>query len=182
MGAMAPSKASRTHKIFEDGNLFSIAGGKLTTFQRMASDMLKHIRPNLPRHPSGRLPTHDGIFPEMSKELGIEMQERLSGILGFSLADFLAEIPSDELKPLGSTPFTLGEIRWAVRHEMVQHLSDLMLRRTRLGLVSAEGGTTLLPQIKTVIQQELGWSDTEWAQEQSNYLRLWHECYSTPQV
>ena len=110
------------------------------------------------------------------------MQERLSGILGFSFADFLAEIPSDELKPLFSTPFTLGEIRWAARHEMVQHLSDLMLRRTRLGLICAEGGKTLLPQIKSIVQQELGWSEIEWAQEQSNYLRLWHECYSIPEV
>ena len=182
MGAMDPSKASRTHKIFEEGNLFSIAGGKLTTFERMSSDMLKRIASRLPKRTVNKFIVPDASLSVIKISVSVDLQERLSGILGPALPDFLAEISQSELTPLASSPFTLGEIRWATRHEMIHHLSDLMLRRTRLGLVCAEGGAALLPQIKPIVQQELSWSDNEWEQEQSDYLHLWHECYSIPQV
>jgi glycerol-3-phosphate dehydrogenase len=180
LGAMAPSKASRTHKIFEDENMFSIAGGKLTTFQRMADDLIKRIRPLLPeRNPKQVSVSHvQGDSAASIKDANLF--KRLSGVYGPSLADFLAELNPEELNPLAGAPYTFAEIRWAVRHEMIRHLSDLMLRRTRLGLVSINGGVNLLETIKPIVQQELGWSEEVWEKEVTDYKQLWKDCYSIP--
>ncbi len=180
MGAMDPSKASRTHRIFEDENMFSIAGGKLTTFQRMADDLIKHIRPLLPKRNSKQRIIQSAKKDSANSLGDINQFKRLSGIYGPFLSNFLTELHAEEIQPLADTPYTLAEIRWAVRHEMIYHLSDLMLRRTRLGLVSSNGGDALLETIKPVIKQELGWSEDIWKKEITDYKKLWKDCYSIP--
>ena len=62
------------------------------------------------------------------------------------------------------------------------HLDDLLLRRTRLGLLLAGGGRAELPRIRAVCQPRLGWSDARWQQEQADYLALWQRCYSLPAI
>lgn len=60
------------------------------------------------------------------------------------------------------------------------HLEDLMLRRTRLGLLLADGGATYLPRIRQICQHELGWDDATWDAEEVAYLSLWRAHYSLP--
>lgn len=180
MGGMDPSKASRTHRIFKDENVFSIAGGKLTTFQRMAEDLIRQIRPSLPPQKENHQsvsPTEEGTARSLQDNAP---QKRFSGIYGNLLPAFLSESKADEFQPLGSTPYTLAEIRWAVRHEMVCHLSDLLLRRTRLGLLASEGGAGVLDAIKPIVKQELKWSENIWQKEVQAYQRIWKDCYSLP--
>jgi glycerol-3-phosphate dehydrogenase len=62
----------------------------------------------------------------------------------------------------------------------VLHLDDLLLRRTRLGLLLAHGGRTELPQIRALCQPRLAWSDVRWQQEERDYLALWQRSYSLP--
>ncbi len=180
MGEMAPSKASRTHKIFMDENLFSIAGGKLTTFRIMAEDLIQKILPLLPennieKQKKETVQKEDSPLIEDTRQY-----HRLSGIYGSSLQEFLSELQPEELKTLANTSFTLSEIRWTVRHEMVRHLSDLMLRRTRLGLLVQNGGKQLLDTIKPIVIQEKNWSEEKWEQEVIDYLKVWKNCYSIP--
>ena len=66
----------------------------------------------------------------------------------------------------------------ALQH--VMHLQDLLLRRTRLGLLLRTGGAALLPRIRTICQGELGWSDAQWHTEQADYLAVWQRHYSPP--
>src|SRR5262249_8173052 len=68
--------------------------------------------------------------------------------------------PAPREGPLfGSTSILSRTLGWRARHQQVVHLDDLLLRRTRLGLVTAGGARTLLPQIRAECQSELGWSD-----------------------
>ena len=60
-------------------------------------------------------------------------------------------------------------------------LQDLLLRRTRLGLLLRGGGIEHLARIRAICQDELGWSDARWVQEQAAYLALWQQHYSLPQ-
>ena len=60
------------------------------------------------------------------------------------------------------------------------HLDDLLLRRVRLGITTAEGGRVLLPRIRAICQPELGWDDARWQQEEADYLALIDCCYSIP--
>ncbi len=74
----------------------------------------------------------------------------------------------------------MGEIRWSVRHEAVVHLDDLMIRRSRLGLVKRDGGIEYFPLIKPIVQEELGWDQDRWEQEKERYIKIWRQYYYLP--
>lgn len=180
MGDMAPSKASRTHRIFADKNLFSIAGGKLTTFQRMASDLIQNVLPLLPPQNTSE-PSLRDITPIIShKKVDKKTFARFSGIYGQRVVEFLDAALPEELIPLNPSPYCPSEIRWAARHEQVHHLDDLLLRRTRLGLVTEQGSVNILPVIRPILEQELGWDTDKWEKEKTTYLKLWKDCYFLP--
>jgi len=86
------------------------------------------------------------------------------------------------LQAIPGTDTLWVELRWAARNEHVVHLQDLLLRRTRLGLLLRGGGTDLLPKIRIICQSELGWSDAQWQAQEAAYLQLWHSHYSLPQL
>ncbi|NQD95820.1 FAD-dependent oxidoreductase, partial [Pseudomonas sp. CrR25] len=72
------------------------------------------------------------------------------------------------------------ELAWAAQNELVLHLDDLLLRRTRLGLLLPQGGRNELPRIRALCQERLAWSDVRWQEEERRYLELWRHCYSLP--
>lgn len=88
------------------------------------------------------------------------------------------EAAEAERKVLADTDVSTAELKWAAGHEDVAHLDDLLLRRTRLGLVANQGGLPLLPRLRTAIQAELGWTDAEWRREVERYRDLWLVAYS----
>ncbi len=57
---------------------------------------------------------------------------------------------ADELRTIRHTGAAWAELRWACRSEQVVHLDDLMLRRTRLGLLLRDGAAELLPRVKEI--------------------------------
>ena len=59
-----------------------------------------------------------------------------------------------------------------LRTDPVQHLDDLMLRRTRWGLCLPAHGQRLLPRLQHACQQALGWDAARWAQECERYQQL----------
>ena len=73
-----------------------------------------------------------------------------------------------------------AELRWAAAHESVVHLDDLLLRRTRIGLLVEDGGMIFEDRIRAICQPLLAWSDTQWQQEASRYREIWHQHYSLP--
>ena len=82
---------------------------------------------------------------------------------------------------MDTTQFCLAECRWAIKNEAVMHLDDLLLRRTRLGLLFPNGAEELFPKLSVIFQQELGWSNTKWQDEITRYRLIWHKFYFIPQ-
>ena len=74
-----------------------------------------------------------------------------------------------------------AELACSVRFEPVQHLDDLLLRRTRLVNVLPERYRDLLPQVKALCSAYLSWSEAKWQQEISRYLAFWYSSYHVPQ-
>ncbi len=72
------------------------------------------------------------------------------------------------------------EVARAAAHEQVHHLSDLLLRRTRLGILHPRGGRQILNEVGTICRPVLGWDEQRWQQEQADYLKLWDRYYSPP--
>ena len=70
--------------------------------------------------------------------------------------------------------------RWAARHEAVRHLDDLLLRRTRIGILTRDGGRHLLARVRAICQPELAWSDERWDAEATAYLALCERHYGLP--
>ncbi len=105
----------------------------------------------------------------------LRLQDRYGRDTGMRLWREAAEA---ERKVLADTDISLAELKWAAGHEDVVHLDDLLLRRTRLGLVTKQGGLPFLSRLRTAIQPELGWTDSEWRRETERYRDLWLAAYS----
>jgi glycerol-3-phosphate dehydrogenase len=181
-GKTDPSKESREYVLWSENGLLTITGGKLTTFRLMACDALKKIRMCIPDcpdlHPRQRVlnpPPGEVDFPD---GLSPATRLRLLGRHGQNTPALIQAGEAKDFAPIGGTPALWAELRWAARAEAVVHLDDLLLRRTRLGLLLPHGGQDCLPSIRTVAQPELGWEDTRWESESAAYIDMWHRSYS----
>ncbi|MBU2874234.1 glycerol-3-phosphate dehydrogenase/oxidase [Marinobacter salexigens] len=182
----APSKESREHEFREDKGLISIAGGKLTTFRLIAREALTRGMGTKDR----LRPERDPVFrptPSPRKPSNISHQnwQRLIGFYGSDLPSVLKAGPlepvqSDTASGLIPGELLWAEVVWACEQESVTHLDDLMLRRTRLGLILPKGGKLILPKLKQYCQSALNWDDEQWHEEETRYLALWRDAYSLP--
>ncbi|MBI3283856.1 MAG: glycerol-3-phosphate dehydrogenase/oxidase [Burkholderiales bacterium] len=182
-GQSDPSKEGRDHAVWLEHGLLTVTGGKLTTFRLIALDALKHVAPLLPhwRDKLQRMPIF-GPAPALPADVALTTQQRqrLQGRYGRHACALLAAAQPGELETIAGSETLWVELRWAARSEAVLHLEDLLLRRTRLGLLLRGGGAAILPRLRAICQPELGWSDARWESEQAAYLRLWQQHYSLP--
>jgi len=93
----------------------------------------------------------------------------------------VAGLPSELLTIIPGTPYLWAELVWSAREEPVCHLDDLLLRRFRLGILLTDGGQSLLPRIKSLVQKDLGWDDKRWAAEVERYKGIWEIAHGLPQ-
>lgn len=182
--AKDPSKERRDHAVWLDKGLVTVSGGKLTTFRTIALDALKAAGDQL--SPASTSNSDDRIFAKVSikaEELLPENPERarrLIGRYGEKASELLSTAIPDELPLIHGTQYSFAECRWALKHEMVYHLDDLLLRRTRLGLLLPKGGEALFSQLQDMFTQELGYNDEEWRNELQRYQEIWGSHYSLP--
>jgi glycerol-3-phosphate dehydrogenase len=181
-----PSKESREHIVWEEAGLLTVTGGKLTTFRLIAQDAIRAVRHRLPGLPEPNLeaPVLDpvNITLPAAKTLDEPTRRRLLGRYGAHAPGLVAAAQPGELEPIPGTLTLWAELRWAARSEQVCHLDDLLLRRTRLALLTPQGGAAIFPTLQRICQQELGWTDERWQSELARYQELWRRCYSLPPV
>ncbi len=151
-----PSDERREHLVLAAQGVVGLSGGKLTTFAAMAEAALQAAAPWLP--PLKLLkplqPLHGPLLPPAA-----------DGVWGDRLGPALRGG-----EQIGGTP--LAAIRHSLQHEQVRHLDDLLLRRTRLGLLRPGFAAALLPTLQAHCQELLGWDTPRFAQEAERYLAL----------
>lgn len=177
-----PSQETREHFIAEENGLISVFGGKLTTFRLMAHEVLQHaarILPHLKEARSGAI-FDAASAPPRPAEWSDALYQRMFGRYGGALRSLIECAAPGDLAPIPETQSPWAELRYACRHEAVIHLDDLLLRRTRLGLLLARGGEDLLPKIENIVRQELGWDETRWCAEVERYRTIIRRSYSIP--
>jgi glycerol-3-phosphate dehydrogenase len=183
-GKADPSKESREHAIWQESDLLTVTGGKLTTFRLMAQAALRAVRGRLPGSPRlhSRQRVLNGTSVEVLSDADIDasLRLRLTGRFGIEVADFLLDLSQEDMEPIPPTQTIWGELRWAARNEGIVHLDDLLLRRVRLGLQLPEAGLSQLGRMRELVQQELAWSDERWDQELEAYRTLWLRSYAPP--
>jgi glycerol-3-phosphate dehydrogenase len=115
-----------------------------------------------------------------AESLDLAQRRRLLGRYGAQAPALVRAAQPGELTTIPGTQTLWAEMRWAARAEGVIHLDDLLLRRTRLGLLLPEGAAHCLDDIRRICQPELGWDDARWNAESAAYLDLWRRAYSLP--
>ncbi|MBK5229536.1 MAG: glycerol-3-phosphate dehydrogenase/oxidase [Thermoleophilia bacterium] len=178
-----PSKETREEAIREDRGLVTVSGGKLTTFRPIAMKVLEVVAPLIG---AGDLPLDDrpvfthGASANAVADTPAARRDLLAGRYGAGLADLIAEAGDDDLEPLGGTSYSRAELRFALRHELTEHLDDLLLRRTRIGNLLRRGAAELLDDILELCREELGWDAERAAEERHRYESIVARHYALP--
>jgi glycerol-3-phosphate dehydrogenase len=185
-----PSQAPREHVVRDERGLITVTGGKLTTFRIIALDALQRAAPRLEAlrgigarggDAASRAPVFAAVAPVPAlARLPAPEGARLLGRYGHHAEALVAEAGHDGLRPVDGTLTLRAELGWALRHEQVRHLDDLLLRRTRLGLLQRGGAQTLLPSLQRPACDALGWSMADWHAECERYSGIIARCYSLP--
>ncbi|GII64788.1 glycerol-3-phosphate dehydrogenase [Sphaerisporangium krabiense] len=164
-----------------------VAGGKLTTYRVMARDAvdaavagLPAVRPSATEHLplSGASGFHQAWARRDSAAAAAGLPaatvERLARRYGAEYPLLLAMGRRDPalLEPVPGAPSLLaGEVLYAARHEAAMTVDDVLRRRTRTGLETADGGAGAAPHVAALLATALG-RDESWAAEQAaSYTR-----------
>jgi len=176
-----PSEASREEGIWEEAGLLSVAGGKLTTWRSTAEEavdaalgLLGEERARFTAPCATRGTPLAGLAPA-------DLAERLGHVSGLApeLADGLArrlaaaawpalDLARDrhDLEPLADdVALTAAEVRAHLHWGAVLHLDDLLLRRVRLGMWRPEAARAVLPALRPVVMDGMGWDGARWERE-----------------
>ncbi|WP_286262720.1 glycerol-3-phosphate dehydrogenase/oxidase [Thalassotalea atypica] len=196
----APSKEKREHFIEQKAGVIWIAGGKLTTFRLIAKQVLTLVCQHLTseqKHAVGyhqkekadylnalelacKLPVLSASSGLFGRDLGESTYLQISACYGELSELFVEQSDPQHCFPIRYSRHLWAELIWAVKFEQVQHLDDLLLRRTRIGNVLPMGAQELLPKIKQLCAPYLSWSEERWQQEVDRYCAIWHLAYSLP--
>jgi glycerol-3-phosphate dehydrogenase len=164
-----PSAMGRDSALWARPGLVGITGGKLTTHRATAFEVLRLVEKQGLR-----------IGAPKASAPPTPATTRLQGRLGAEGAAWVAARPAPEQQPLLGTPYTLAELRWSMQAEQVRRLGDLLMRRTRLGLVAPGGAIESLPMLEAACRQGLGWSAARWADEAARYREDWALRHAPP--
>ncbi|MFJ6665070.1 glycerol-3-phosphate dehydrogenase/oxidase [Streptomyces sp. NPDC091383] len=135
------SDISRRHAVLTspDG-VTTVVGGKLTTYRRMAQDAVDAAAAArgiaVPPSPTADLPLVGAAASERLRALPVPSRlVRLYGTEALAVHALTTEHPALAEPVLPGHPVTRAELVWAARHEGALDESDLLDRRTRIGLV-----------------------------------------------
>jgi glycerol-3-phosphate dehydrogenase len=166
--------------------LYSVVGGKLTTYRSLSEQVVDLIFRTLGKSPppcqTANVPLPGAAVEdfdefrrnfETQSTLAPRSTARLLNVYGVRAAEVLCLAQSDaELSQVISeeTGSIGAEVVYAFREEMAETLVDCLMRRTMLGLNSSVG-LDALERAARVARQFLGWTDARAAREVEEYLR-----------
>jgi glycerol-3-phosphate dehydrogenase len=169
-GEQKTKEISRSHKIIiSSSNLFTILGGKWTTFRKMGEDMVdrierrlqwKHRKPataSLAIHGSMEKVNWNDPFYFYGSDAS-QLTQSMNGTTGIWI--------SENLK------IHKVQVRWAVEHEMARTVEDVLSRRTRALLLDAKESIRICPQVAKLMAEALG-KDEVWIENEiKQYTKL----------
>ncbi|WTO33449.1 glycerol-3-phosphate dehydrogenase/oxidase [Streptomyces achromogenes] len=143
------SDVSRRHAVLTspDG-VTTVVGGKLTTYRRMAQDAVDAAAEarglRAAPSPTAALPLIGAAAPDRLRALPAPRRlVHRYGTEAMAVHALTAEDPGLAEPVLPGHPVTRAELLWAIRHEGALDESDLLDRRTRIGLVPRDRAEAL---------------------------------------
>jgi glycerol-3-phosphate dehydrogenase len=170
---------SRDHLItISDSGLITLAGGKWTTYRKMAEDVIDHaemigaldhrqcITHELPVHGSHACAADETPLHYYGSDA--------SGIRALIVTEpVLGECLHPRLE------FLKAEVVWHVRHEMARTVEDVLARRTRALLLDARASMEAAPIVAALMAKELD-RDEAWVTRQVAEYRALAAGYLLP--
>ena len=168
---------SRKAELYEAASgMLTITGGKLTTWRRMA----KLTVDRLVARDARDAPCHTHEIP-LGQGIAVEDLPRVEGVPDASYAALagryghaarevlaLAADRGELAQPIvPGLPDLLAEVALAARREQARSIGDVLLRRTRLGLLAAR--ELPVERVADVLARELRWSPERTAQEVARF-------------
>ncbi|MCA9577179.1 MAG: glycerol-3-phosphate dehydrogenase/oxidase, partial [Myxococcales bacterium] len=197
-GEVSESKVSREHQILvgQDG-LITIAGGKLTTYRKMAGELvdtavdLLRLMGKLPgkltASETDKHPLPGGVgWPaddDHAKVTALVVQAA-RGTLGADTARFLADTygmralelakrcaaDAAQAQPLvAGRHELLAQVDWAIDEELAHSLSDVLTRRTQLFYKDLDQGLGCAEAVAAHMAARLGWDEARTEAELAGY-------------
>jgi glycerol-3-phosphate dehydrogenase len=189
-GAKPTTKVSREHVVdVPVPGLASIAGGKFTTYRLMARDVVDAavagFGRSVPSSVTDQLPLlgADGLAGVRAGAGRLAEDYRVSrsavehlidryGTLAGEVLDLIRADPGLAQPLADGHPYLRAEVVYAVTHEDALHVEDVLMRRMRLSIESADSGTGVAAEVSAIMGRLLGWSRRRRAAETRRYLEL----------
>jgi glycerol-3-phosphate dehydrogenase len=167
-------RASREHAISRGpAGVITITGGKLTTYRVMAADVVDEVERHLGRRPR-RSPTAGSPLPggdlqSIETEIAAarvttgddDVARRLVHAHGSAWRAVWERAIASQggtTRMVPGLPYIMGEMVYAVEHELARTLGDLLIRRTRLAFETADHGLAVAPAVAELVAPLLGWN------------------------
>jgi len=188
--AETESSVSREHIIsVEPDGLITIAGGKLTTYRRMGTELINQVLETLedrglgltglqmPETDLNPLPGAVG-WPEsgdceavaeriLSASEGLltertaALLSRSYGMRGINISELVVADPSLGAPLIEGRPEIAAQVVWAATEELAATISDVMIRRTQLYYRDSNQGLDAVDMVANLLAEQLGWSSSE---------------------
>ncbi|MEM9072674.1 MAG: glycerol-3-phosphate dehydrogenase [Myxococcota bacterium] len=185
---VSESEVSREHEILvgRDG-MITIAGGKLTTYRRMAGEVvdsavkLLKLSRQLPKGLHGSqtdeapLPggvdwpeddDHDAVAARVrtasENQLSLEVALHLAntyGMRALEIAKRVARQPELGTPLIEGRPEVVAQVHWAAQEELAASVADVMIRRTQIFYRDVDQGLGCAVQVADIMAELLGWDE-----------------------
>jgi len=157
---------TRRHQVVDHGEnggpagLYSVIGGKLSTFRPLAREAVDHVGHGVPVPESNPAPANRWRWELTNSGLERRTRRHLR-IYGDAVGQVIREGREVICEHTGAIR---GEVVYTVRHELAATLSDILLRRTGIAWGSCRG-LCCRDEVAAIAQQELGWDDAQREQQ-----------------
>ncbi|MEO8449649.1 MAG: glycerol-3-phosphate dehydrogenase/oxidase [Gemmatimonadota bacterium] len=189
---LGASEVSREHRILRgSGGMLSVAGGKLTTYRRMAVEVVDEATAILSSTGAPRRPTRSRTATEPlpgGKDFPLVQALRLGAEFGLSehTSEHLLRLYGSEMPDVARLitanralagpvhpghPAIGAQVVHAVRREFARRLDDVMTRRIHLRYETNDQGREAADGVAGLMATELQWSESRRSEEVDRYLR-----------
>ena len=159
--AKSTAALSRDHTILiSNSGLLTIAGGKWTTYRKMAQDAVDQAE-TMAGFEERRCTTEHLQIHGWTKQKIDAPSLRVYGADAAAIQELAEAEPALAEKLHPELPYIAAEVVWAVRHEMARTIEDVLARRTRALLLGARASIEAAPKVAELMARELG-ADEKW--------------------
>lgn len=160
------TKRSRDYKIWwNNDNMLTISGGKLTSFLSMAEKVIEEIEQ---KH---------SLETSMNNSIKINsIIDKFKHRYGIKNASLIADIAQENIQFIDTFDnynYCTAEILFFIRHQHAQKIDDILTRRTLISYQMKNYDTLFVQNISDILAKELNWSNEDKQMDIENYKKSW---------